>query len=78
MGSSGMAAKIALIVVTVVAVLCLLLYISCCYLFQVGMVAAFQRKPPKKEADAPSAHAGTAAASGGRPGGGALAPGAAL
>ncbi len=49
MGSSAMAAKIALIVVIVAAVLCLLLYISCCYLFQVGMVAAFRRKPPKKK-----------------------------
>lgn len=41
--------KAILVVVIVVAVLCLLLYISCCYLFQVGMVAEFQRKPPKKK-----------------------------
>lgn len=44
--------KIAIGAAIVAVVLCLLLYISCCYLFQVGMVAKFQRKPPKKKPDA--------------------------
>lgn len=43
-------AKIALVAAVVVVALCLLLYISCCYLFQVGVVASFQRKVPEKKA----------------------------
>lgn len=45
-------AKIAFVLLVVFVVLCLALYIICCRLFQVGVVADFQRKEPKRKSAA--------------------------